>query len=124
VVVLVLLLFSFPVDGVGVLSCGKPFTPAGRESYTGTEARPLLHEKVGNRLTKKLIRQDATDPKQKAVTDYKEQVDRHPTPTSTPSTRKLKSRRTKTNTTDITTKSLISEQRPQEIAQATYLTLI
>ena len=26
------------------------------------------------------IRQDATDPKQKSVTDYKEQVDRHPPP--------------------------------------------
>jgi len=26
---------------------------------------------------KKLTRQDATDPKQKAITDYKEQVDRH-----------------------------------------------
>jgi len=26
---------------------------------------------------KNLIRQDATDPKQKEVTDYKEQVDRH-----------------------------------------------
>jgi len=38
---------------------------------------------------KKLIRQDANDPKQKAVTDYKEQVDRH-TPHPHPSTRKLK----------------------------------
>jgi len=42
-----------------------------------TEGRPLLQEEAGNRLTEKLIRQDATDPKQKAVTDYKEQVDRH-----------------------------------------------
>ena len=49
----------------------------------------LLHEEAGNRLTEKLTRQDATDPKQKAVTDYKEQVDRnHPTPP--PSTGKLK----------------------------------
>jgi len=71
------------------LSRGKPFTPAGRESYTGTEARPLLHEEGGNRLTKKLIRQDATDPKQKAVTDYKEQVDRH-TPHTHPIHRKTK----------------------------------
>jgi hypothetical protein len=44
------------------------------------------------------IRQDATDPKQKAVTDYKQQEDRPP-PTA-----KLKSRRTNTTTTDITTK--------------------
>jgi len=36
-------------------------------------------------------------PKQKAVTDYKEQVDRHPPPT----TGKLKSGRTSTTTTDI-----------------------
>jgi len=71
---------------------------------------------------KKLIRQDATDPKQKAVTDYKEQVDRH-TPTPNPYTRKLISRRTNTTTTDITTTSPISEQRPQEIAHVTYLTL-
>jgi len=61
-------------------SCGKPFSPAGSESYTGTEARSLLHEEAGNRLTEKLTRQDATDPKQKAVTDYKEQVDRPPLP--------------------------------------------
>jgi len=94
--------------------CGKLFAPAGRKSYTGTEVRPLLHEEAGNRLTKKLIRQDATDPKQKAVTDYKEQLDSH---TPTPSTGKLKSRRTDTTTTDITTKSPISEQWPQEIAR-------
>jgi len=31
---------------------GKPFTPTGRESYIGTEARPLLHEEAGNHLTK------------------------------------------------------------------------
>jgi len=49
---------------------------------------------------KRLIRQDPTDPKQKAVKDYKEQVDRH---TPTPSTGKLKSKRTNTTTTDITT---------------------
>ena len=30
------------------------FTPAGSESYTGTEARSLLHEEAGNRLTEKL----------------------------------------------------------------------
>ena len=53
---------------------GCPFTPAGSESYTGTEARLLLHEEVGNRLTGKLTGQDATDPNQKAATDYKEQV--------------------------------------------------
>jgi len=73
---------------------------------------------------KKLIRQDATDPKQKAVTDYKEQVDRHTPPTPTPSTGKLKSKRTNTTTTDITTRSPISEQGPQEIAQVIYWTLI
>jgi len=60
------------------------FTLAGRESYTGTEARPLLHEEAGNHLTEKLTRQDATDPKQKAVTDYKEQVDRHTHPPNPP----------------------------------------
>jgi len=102
--------------------CGKTFTPAGRESYTGTEARPLLHEEAGNRLTKKLTRQDAIDLKQKAVTDYKEQVDRRPPPPT--STGKLKSRRTNTTTTDITTRNPISEQRPQEIAHVPYLTLI
>jgi len=53
-------------------------TPAGSECYTGTEACSLLHEESGNRLTEKQTRQEATDPKQKAVTDYKEQVDRHP----------------------------------------------
>jgi len=46
-----------------------------------------VREEAGNRLTKKLNRQDATDPKQKAVTDYKEQVDRH---TPSPAARKLK----------------------------------
>jgi len=45
-------------------------------------------------------------------------------PHPTPSTGKLKSKRTNTTTTDITTRSPISEQRPQEIAQVTYLTLI
>ena len=55
-----------------VLYCGKPFTPAGSDSYTGTEARSLLHEEADNRLTEKLTRQDAIDPKQKAITDYKE----------------------------------------------------
>jgi len=69
---------------------------------------------------KKVIRQDTTDPKQKAVTDYKEQVDRPP---PTPFTGKLKSRRTNTTTTDII-RSPISEQQPQEIAHVTYLTLI
>ena len=43
-----------------------------------TEARPILHEEAGNRLTEKLTRQDATDPKHKAVTDYKD----HPPPQS------------------------------------------
>ena len=42
-----------------ILCCGKPFTPAGSESYTRTEARPLLQEEAGNRLTEKLTRQDA-----------------------------------------------------------------
>jgi len=79
------------------------FTTAGSETYTGTEARSLLHEEAGNHLTKKLTREDATNPKQKAVTDYKEQVDRAPQ-----STRKLKSR-TNTTTMDITTRSPISE---------------
>jgi len=108
-------------------SYGKPFTlpfSAGRESYTGTEARPILHEEAGHRLAEKLIRQDATDPKQKAVTDYKEQVDRHPHLHPTPSNGKLKSRSTNTTTTDITTRSPNNEQRPQEIAHVTYLTLI
>jgi len=41
----------------------NPFTPAGSEHYTGTETRSLLHEEAGNRLTEKLTRQDATDPK-------------------------------------------------------------
>jgi len=59
------------------LLCGKPFTPTGRESYTGTEAHPILHKETGNHLTEKLTRQDTTNPKQKAITDYKEQVDRH-----------------------------------------------
>jgi len=54
--------------------------PAGSESYTGTEACSLLHEEACNCFTEKLTRQDATDPKQKAVTDYKEQVDRHHSP--------------------------------------------
>jgi len=35
---------TFPSCGDEWLGCGKPFTPAGRESYTGTEACPLLHE--------------------------------------------------------------------------------
>jgi len=101
-----------------IYSCGKPFTPAGRESYTGTEACPLLHEEAGKRLVEKLTRKFATDPKQKAVTDYKEQVDRplHPTPPS-PSTGKLKSGRTNTTTTDITTRSPISEQQSQQLAR-------
>jgi len=73
---------------------------------------------------KNLIRQDATDPKQKAVTDYKEQVDSGQTPPPPPpSTGKLEWRRTNTTTTDITTRSPISEQ-PQEIAHVTYFTLI
>ena len=59
---------------------GSHSPPSGSDSYTGTEARSTLHEEAGNRLAKKLIRQDATDPKQKAVTDYKEQVDRHALP--------------------------------------------
>jgi hypothetical protein len=50
------------------------------KATTGTEARSLLREEVSNHLTEKPARQDATDPKQKAVTDYKEQVDRHPLP--------------------------------------------
>jgi len=55
--------------------------PSRSESLTGTETRSLLQEEGSNRLTEKLTRQDATDPKQKAVTDYKEQVDR---PTTSP----------------------------------------
>jgi hypothetical protein len=100
-----------------VLYCGKPFTPTGSESYTGTEALALLHEEAGNRLTGKVTRQDATDPKQKAVTDYKEQVDRHPLPPPPSSTGKLRSRRTNTTTTDIIARIPISEQRSQEIAR-------
>jgi len=61
---------------------------------TARRSRQPSHKK------KRLIRQDPTDPKQKAVKDYKEQVDRH---TPTPSTGKLKSKRTNTTTTDITT---------------------
>jgi len=68
------------------------FTPAGRESYTGTETRPLLHKEAGNCLTEKLTRQDATDPKQKAVTDYKEQADRcTPSPPNHQKTKKQES---------------------------------
>jgi hypothetical protein len=52
---------------------------------TWTEARSLLHEEAGNHLTEKLTTQDTTNPKQRAVTGYKEQVDRPP-----PSTGKLK----------------------------------
>ena len=64
---------------------------------------------------------DKTQPiqKQKAVTDYKEEVDRHPPTPPTLSTGKLKSGRTNTTTTDITTRSPISEQWPQEIAHVT-----
>jgi len=43
-----------------------------------TEAHSLLHGEAGNRLIEELTGQDATDPKQKAVTDCKEQVERHP----------------------------------------------
>ena len=97
-------------------NCGKPFTPAGIESYTGTEARSVLREEAGNRLTEKLTRQDAVDPKQKAVTDYKEQVDRQ-TPPPHPIQRKTKKREPNTTAKDITTRSLISEQRSQEITR-------
>ena len=38
--------------------CGKPFTPTGSESYTGTEARSLLHEEAGYRLTQKQTRRN------------------------------------------------------------------
>jgi len=48
--------------------CGKPFTPAGRESYTGTEARPPLHEEAGNPRKKKPKKRNATNPKKKAET--------------------------------------------------------
>jgi len=72
---------------------------------------------------KKLIRHEATDPKQKAVAENKKQVYRH-TPPPTPTTGKLEKRRTNTNTTDITTRSPISEQSPQEIAHVTYFTPI
>jgi len=90
---------------------GSLSPPSGSDSYTGTEARSPLHEDAGNRLTEKLTRQDATDPKQKAVTDYyKEQVDRPPPPIH----RESKNRRTNTTTKDITTRSPISEQRSQE----------
>jgi len=67
------------------------------------------------------IRRYATDPEQKAVTDYKEQVERNTSPP--PPTGKLINRRTNTTTTDITTRSPISEQ-PQETAHVTYLTQI
>jgi len=40
--------------------------------------KPTHHcTKKSATVSKKLIKPDATDPKQKAVTDYKEQVDRH-----------------------------------------------
>jgi len=68
---------------------GSYSPPSGSDSYTGTEARSPLHEEAGNRLAEKPIRQDATDPKQKAVTDYEEQVDRH-TPHPPPIHRKTK----------------------------------
>jgi hypothetical protein len=40
---------------------GKPFTPAGSESYRGTEPHSLLQEKASNHYTKrrKPTRQDA-----------------------------------------------------------------
>jgi len=85
VVVLVLLLISFPVDGVGL------------ERGRGV----LVHlffvvcYWTGTTLSK-----------------------------PTPPTGKLISRRTNTTTTDITARSPINEQRPQEIAHVTYLTLI
>jgi len=113
---------GIPDDSQCVLNgfprCGKPFSPTGSESYTGTEAHSLLHEEAGNCLTEELTGQDATHPKQEAATDCKEQVDRHLPPTPTPpSTRKLKSRRTNKTTTDTTTRNPISEQRSQEIAR-------
>jgi len=117
-------LFHIKISEISQHVCGMPFARTGRESYTGTEARRLLHEEAGNRLIEKLTRQEATDPKQIAVTYHKEQVDRHPPPKPTTSIGKLKSRRTNTATRDITTRSPINEQRPQEIARVTYLTLI
>jgi len=49
----------------------------------------------------------------------------HPVaPPPPPYSEKLKSRRNNTTTTDITTRSAISEQRPQEVEHVTYLTLI
>jgi len=90
--------------------------PAGSESHTGTEARSVLHEEAGKLLTEKLTRQDATDPKQQAVTGYKEQVDRRPPPPHSIHW-ETKNRRTNTTTKDTTTRSPISEQRPQEIAR-------
>jgi len=69
-----------------VHSCGKPFSPAGNVSYTGTEARSLLNEEAGNRPTETLTRQDATDPKQKSSNI----LQRTSGQTPPPSTRKLK----------------------------------
>ena len=118
-------LCTLPITDITQLSCVLScHVVQFRHSWTAVlrNFRSCSHEEAGTRLTEKLTRQDATDPKQKAVTDYKEQVDRHPPPTQC--TGKLKSRRTHTTTTDITTRSPISEQRPQEIAHVTYLTLI
>ena len=77
-------------------------------------------KKPANVSQKKLTRQDATDPKQKAVNRLQRTSGQAPPQT----TGKLKSRRTNTTTTDITTRCPTSEQRPQEIARGTYLTLI
>jgi len=79
-------------------NCGKPFTSVGSESYTGTEARSLLHEEADNCLIEKLTRQDATNSKQKTVTDYKEQADRQlppPPPPPPPPQKKKKKKKTK-----------------------------
>jgi len=93
----------------------------------GTQGQKPAHHCMKKPVTvshKKVIRRDATDPEQKAVRDYKEQVDRNTSPSPTLSTGKLINRRINTTTSNITTRSPISEQRPQEIAHVTYLTLI
>ena len=44
---------SIAAEQLEGIRCGKPFTPAGTESYTGTEARSLLQEKIQPATTAK-----------------------------------------------------------------------
>jgi len=44
---------SIAAEQIKEISCGKPFNPAGRESFTRTETRPVLQEKASNHRTNK-----------------------------------------------------------------------